>query len=176
MNTLQQELFEWTGPSLVGVDGTPLEVCGQTKISLTLMKRCFQVEVLIVDSLTTEAILGVNFLEQNNILINLGSKQLLFKGDNSSISMQGFNDSESKGYPSIRVVETVRIPPHSELMIIAEMVNSMDRVSYLAETNGGTRPSALVARALVKPKENEVLTKLLNPRDTPTIIKAGIEV
>ena len=136
VNTLQQELSGWTGPSLIGVDGTPLQVCGQTKISLTLMKRCFQVEVLIVDSLTTEAILGVSFLELNNILIDLGSKQLLFKGDNSSISMQGFDDSESSPYPSVRVVETVQIPPRSELMIIAETVNSTDGVSYLAENEG----------------------------------------
>ena len=34
----------------------------------------------------------------------------------------------------------------------------------------------MVVRALVKPKENKVPTMLLNPRDTPTLIKARTEV
>ena len=169
-------LSPWTGPNLVGVDGSPLAVCGQTKISLTLKERNFETEVLVVNSLTTEAILGLNFLQQSNALIDLAKKQLLFKGHSVSVSLQSPHKTESDALPSVRVVETIRLPPRSEIIVMAETVNAVDGRNYLAETKGGSRPAALVARALVESKQSKVPTKLLNPRDTPTTIKAGTEV
>ena len=39
------------------------------------------IEVLLVNSWTTEAIVGMNFFQENNVVFNLGNKHLLFKGD-----------------------------------------------------------------------------------------------
>ena len=68
----------WNGQSLIGVEGTPLQVHGYTKTTIQLAGEQFHVRVIVVDSLTTEAILGMDFLEANDCSIDIGKKQLLF--------------------------------------------------------------------------------------------------
>ena len=168
-------LSPWSERTLVGVEGTPLQVLGQTEIDLTLSGRSFHAEILVVNSLTTEAILGLNFLEENSASIDLGSKRLVFKRHNElSVPLRKRYQPESN--PSIKVLEKVEIPPRSEVLVMGEASNSIDGVTYLAERNNGIRPPALVARALVEPRGGRVPSKLFNPRDQPVTIRAGVEI
>lgn len=80
---------------------SPLQVFGH---DLLLISH-FQIEVLVVSPFTTEAILGVKFLQQYHAVIDLRSKHL--------IPLQKPPKPELKSF--IRVVETIQIPPYSEL-------------------------------------------------------------
>ena len=68
------QLIPWTGPRLVGVEGTPLHVHGYTNISIKLEKDTFHMRITIVDSLTTEAIMGMDFLEESDCTIDIAKK------------------------------------------------------------------------------------------------------
>ena len=121
VNALQPwSLSAWTGPSLVRVDGTLLQVCSRANISL---ERDFEVEVLLVNSLGTEAVLGFNFLQQKSVVIDFGGKQLLFKWNRGSISLQSSSNSEPKAHTSARVVEAHRMPLQSERMVMTKQSN-----------------------------------------------------
>ena len=81
------ELEEWNGKQLVGVEGTPLHVCGITQVQISLGERCFQSQVVVVSGLTADAILGLDFLEANGCTINLVKKTLHFHDCNLSLSL-----------------------------------------------------------------------------------------
>ena len=69
-------LYPWTGQRLVSVEGTSLMVLGSTKLPLQLATTVFSTEVVIADSLTTEGILGLDFLEANRCMIDKSNRVL----------------------------------------------------------------------------------------------------
>ena len=89
------ELEEWNGKQLVGVEGTPLHVCGITQVQISLGGRCFQLQVVIVSGLTVDVILGLDFLEANGCTIDLGKKTLHFQECNLSLSLDTSIQSSS---------------------------------------------------------------------------------
>lgn len=72
------KLSPWTGGKLVGANGTELHVLGKKETQLTLQGRQFPVSIVIVESLTSEGILDLDFLERHHCIINSASGQLLF--------------------------------------------------------------------------------------------------
>ena len=63
-------LETWTGRRLVGVEGTPLRVEGVSTVELQFAGEIFCCPVLIASSLTSEAILGLDFLEANKCTVD----------------------------------------------------------------------------------------------------------
>ena len=64
------ELSPWTGKNLVGVDGTAIRVLGSVRLPLKLNEVIFSADIVVADGLTTDGILGLDFLESNNCTIN----------------------------------------------------------------------------------------------------------
>ena len=60
----QVRLEPWSEQRLVSVDGSPLDVFGQTEVELDLGRCVFQMTVVVVSPLTTEAILGLDFFKE----------------------------------------------------------------------------------------------------------------
>ena len=76
----QDEIKPWSEQQLVGVDGTPLHVLGSAVLYIVLSGKQFSQTMIIVRSLTAEAILGLNFLQDNRAVIDLDKQQLTFSG------------------------------------------------------------------------------------------------
>ena len=55
---------------LVGVDGAPLHVQGSVIVELNILGQTLQQELIVVNALTSEGILGLNFLEANNCVLD----------------------------------------------------------------------------------------------------------
>ena len=72
---IHRDLEPWTGQRLVGVDGTPLQVEGCGKIKLKFGQTVFDHHI---DSLTSEGILGLDFLQRHKCVVNLEEGILQF--------------------------------------------------------------------------------------------------
>ena len=70
-NKKHQELELWMGQQLVGVNGTPLAIRGFAVVEILLSQVTFKHQMLIVDSLVSESILGLDFLQKNRCTIDL---------------------------------------------------------------------------------------------------------
>ena len=57
----------WTGLELVGVKAIPLCVHGLVEVLMHIAEEPFRLTVVVVDGLTTETILGLDFLEIHDI-------------------------------------------------------------------------------------------------------------
>ena len=61
---------------LVGANGSPLLTFGSTLVELELNGAVLPVDVVVVSPLTSEGILGLDFLKKQKAAIDLGSEQI----------------------------------------------------------------------------------------------------
>jgi len=117
-NTAEQSLRPWIGNSLVGVDGTPLTLHGCADITIHLSNIPFTTTIVIADGLTTEAILGLDFLQTNRCVLDMGQRTLQVSRY-PPIPLSPPQPHPSSSPLIVSLVDTVRIPPASELEVLA---------------------------------------------------------
>ena len=171
----QKELTPCPEHRLVGVDGTPLQVHGRATVCLDLAGESFELEAIVVSPLTSEAILGLDFLQKQQATIDIGRQWISF-GESGDKYAPLRKPAEGKSVHHLRVVETVQIPPCSEVMVTASTTETIEGGSWLVESDWGRRPPAAVARALVEPRSGRVPVRLLNARAETVTVKAGAEI
>ena len=75
-----QEITSSSSLKLVGADGSPLSVYGKARVNLEVDGEKMAIDAAIVSPLTSEAILGLDFLKEHKALIDIPQKQL-YLGD-----------------------------------------------------------------------------------------------
>ena len=145
----EPKLEPWSEQRLVSVDRSPLDVMGQTKVALHLGKDVFQTMVVVVSPLTTEAILGLDFLKNNRATIDLGAAQLRLGDVNRplKLDLHGPTPAGCRTQPSqsVRAISSLRLPPYSEQLVMAAVVadDPLNEGLWLLEGQmGGRLPGA----------------------------------
>ena len=169
------KLEPWTEYRLVGVDGSPLQVYGQARVDIELEGEKLSGDVVVVSPLTSEAILGLDFLRRHDAVIKVKEKQLTLGGNDCVLPLSEANSLSSSSYLPIRAVETIEVPPYSEMDVMATVEQPAAGV-WLLEGVAEGRPAALTARALVTPRSGQVRVRLLNPRPERVKIYKGSKI
>ena len=65
---------------MVGVEGTPLSVRGKATADVSFGSECFQVPVIVVDQLSADVTLGLDFLADHQCTIDTASRMLSVGG------------------------------------------------------------------------------------------------
>lgn len=73
---------------LVGAEGSPLQVFGGASVTLVLNGVSMPLDVMIVSPLTSEGILGLDFLKDQGATIDLNSEQISLRKHDIAISMR----------------------------------------------------------------------------------------
>ena len=86
---------------LIGVQGIPLQLHGLAQVSIKIGDEMFVTKVIVADSLTTDVILGRDFLREQQCTIEMGgSKDVLhFKGRGVAIALDS-KSTENHGIDS----------------------------------------------------------------------------
>ena len=122
--------------------------------------------MVVVRSLTAEAILGLDFLQTNQAVIDLEQQRLSFRGCRETISLGAKSPVTTA---MVCAVETISIPPHSELEVMGQVRDMPSGEVWLLEEIPDNQQTTHVARALVSRSEL-VPVRLLNHRpETLTI-------
>ena len=172
-------MSQYTGPSLVGVDGTPLRVEGKALVSISLGTSVFISCVIVVAQLSTEAILGLDFLEKHQCVIDVKAHQLTLDGCVSIPFQSGPRESDVAHNPqdpiSVSCVQTIHIPPHSEIMLEGSTQHPVSG-TWLVEAVP-TKSNIVAARSLVQPDHTSVIpVRILNPSAEGITIHKGTKV
>ena len=170
-----EELKPCPEQRLLSVDGSPLHVHGKAEVELCLAGECFKVETMVVSPLTSEAILGLDFLRKYKATISLGDEELFLAKGKLRVPLRSSTRKEKSTHP-IRAVEEFHIPPRSEMIIMAQMSEPVNEGSWMVVSEWSDRPPAAVARALVTPKWGKVPVRLLNPREESVTVGAGAAI
>ena len=172
VNVTGQALSSWTGPPLVGVEGTKLDTWGTTTVEISFAGEVFRFPVLVVSSLTSSAILGLDFLEANRCVLEMTSKTLRFPDREISVGFQETSPEPHILQARVTLGETLRIPPFSEMEVMAKVRSDIGEGTWLLEECASKSLPIHVARAVVNPKSSTVPVRLLNLSSaTATVFK-----
>ena len=156
------ELQPGISRQLVSVDGTPLQICGSAVVPVQLADRTYDINIVVAEGLTTEAILGLDFLEAHLCILDLGRRTLSFDGCNT-IPFRAAPTNKPTIPLKVSLVESICIPATSELEIMAHVSGLQGSQACLLEQAQYKRLPVRVARALVTPTVGGVPVRLLNP-------------
>ena len=115
------ELRTATGKNLVGVQGTPLQLNGTTRINIELCSKKFSSDIIMADSLTADIILARHFMKVNKCTIEMTPmKDLLHFKQHGKVVPIKSKQSNSTQDLSVDVVQNsdLEIPACSEMEII----------------------------------------------------------
>ena len=165
-------LKPWSAAKLISAAGAPLTVHGSASIQLKLGNEGFITEVLVVSPLTSEAILGLDFLMEYQASIDLPSRTLHLKERGCNIPLQDPTMlHKATSELTVRAVRTVEVPPCSTLQVTGDIGKGVEGAWLVEEALGKNLPLA-VAHALVEPKSKTVPLCVLNMSGDPVTVYA----
>ena len=101
------------------MDGTHLAVHGSCVIPVCIDGKVFNHPVYVMSDITTEALLGLDFLESHQCSFDAGKKTLTFSESGTKVPLQKGDDMENINSIdtnlTLRLKSTVKVPPLSEL-------------------------------------------------------------
>ena len=169
--------------SFVLADGSGLKVYDQVQVDLEIGDRLIAQELVVAELGAASAILGLDFLENNDAALRPSRGHLLI-GDGS---VPAYHEGLRMGVLRISLAEAVSIEPRSikimdanmevnargvEKMVLQEGdVGVVERATSLLESKGG-----LVSNGLVRIQDGKVLVNLMNVHDQPIFIPKGSSV
>ena len=176
------ELKEWGGCNrLVGVNGSPLHVQGIVLVHLSLSKNVvFENKFLVVEGMTVEAILGLDFLETFKCMIDSGERKISFPKEKLVLPLLDVNQKVSKTVGLV-LQRKLTIPAESEAEVMVEVssggVGDTPVVgTWLVERGQTGRCDVLVARAVVCPTGSTVPLRVFNPHKEAVRLGKGLKI
>ena len=160
---------------LVGVQGSPLDICGTTEVRITLSEEEFDTLVYVVDSLTTEVILGRDFLKKHSCVIDVGQNLIQFGGRGLTMALDSEAGGQQVAFVSVMLESELKVPAYSEMEVVAKVPRAASNRSWIVEGEVDQKV-VLVARSIVHPEGQEVPLRLLNPRKDAITAKRGTVV
>ena len=161
-------LETWTGPRLVSVDGSALQILGGAKVTLRVEDAVVSLYVVVTDNLTTEGILGIDFLRHNRCIIDLSSSTLTL-ADGKVIQL--LHKASIKR--DVQLVTTIRIPPRNEIEVTGNS-HSLPSGFWLLEGQPlSPHQSVIATRAVLKSSTDSVPVRLLNTGEQTVIVHKG---
>ena len=132
-------------------------------------------KMVVVSPLTSEAILGVDFLQDQQAVIDLGRKSLCLKESGCDLLLDGPPPASScTRSQQVRTVATVEVPPRCVMEVSAYLESAAEGVWIVEEMPGDSQLA--VARAVVQPTSASIPVRILNMSDEPTTLYAGSAV
>ena len=153
---------------LVGVDGIPLQVRGSATVGFSVCGLTVKQKFILADSLTSQGILGMDFLESNHCILDLAEGKLS-AGGQSIFLHPHLGDKQEVAHVDITAEETVTISPVSEMEIMGNM-NVECSGTWLVEDRVAKKPPIFVARAVVLPQHGKLPIRVLNLTSQAIII------
>ena len=142
----QSTLEPWNGPQLVGANGTPIRVHGTAMVNLTMAHKTFPTQVVVAESLTAEAIMGLDFLEKNKCVIQADKRMLTFASDGRSVPMIRPSTQTHAARTSVNLLQSLQIPACSEQEVMARMEGKICGGTWMIESEQSMKLPVLVAR------------------------------
>jgi len=134
---------------LVGVDGAPLQVQGSVTVELEMSGQTFAQELIVANALTSEGIVGLNFLEANECVLNLPQGEMCVRG--AKISLQAKGLCQQTAQVQVVLPETFTIAATSEVEVLGMMPMACEGI-WMVEMKPLKKPQVIVAEPLLHPR------------------------
>ena len=137
-----------TGPQLTGVENSPILIQRVATIDMTLAGEVFSADFLVASGFITQAILGLDFLQETKCVINTEQGVLQIKGKAMPL-LEGTNQQHCALVSTVKAQETIEISPFSEMEMCAITPDTINNsIDWLLEALPH-RDTTMVATAVV---------------------------
>ena len=164
--------------NFVMADGSGLTTLGEANVGLQVGDTTYPLTVIVADLGGRSAILGLDFIEENDITLKLSRGRLVLGGETVLLH----RENAKKGCCRISVGHTLSIPPRSCRVVAMEVdigVRPVDRkvargicavecLPTLAEATG-----LVMDPGLVRVQDGKVPVNLINVHDEPIHLHKG---
>ena len=157
------------------MQGTLLKSNGQADVKLQLGSQQSPVNVLVVEGLSVDLVLGRDFLKKHQCSVQLGERDFLRVNQSGLLIPLGTgNESHQEASIAVIATETPCNPPLCEMETLAKVLAMADERTLLMELNMPGKCSPVVAaRAMVTPQYKCVHVNALNSQDGPMTRRKG---
>ena len=158
---------------LVTAGGMPLTVHGCASVNLILGQETFESEVVVASPLTSEKIIGIDFLLKEQAAIDILAGRLHLRGRGCDVKLKSpasVNDQVAH-YP-IGSAETVELPPRSMMQIMGSVKVPTKGVWLLEGPIKKSLP-VTVTCTLVEPTNTRIPVHVVNPLEEPITVYSG---
>ncbi|KAL5460388.1 hypothetical protein EMCRGX_G033834 [Ephydatia muelleri] len=173
---IHTELKPWSGTKLIGPDGTAIAVQGTTTVTIMVGDGSFIADVVVVDGLIAEVLLGLDFLEQHNCTIQAGERLLTLKNGKIVIPLTSSDTVRKSPRMVVNLLQSVHIPPWSEIEVMAAGCGDVSSGVWIVEPTTNGKLPVLVARTVATPQNGCIPVRLLNLSSTSTKVSKGTTV
>ena len=120
---------------LVGVDGMPIRVRGSILIQFSIGSMEFNHEFVVADHITAEAIFGLDFLEANKCVLDLSKQEMTIRNEVLELKPSPANAIVQQQCATVTVMNTIVVPPSSEMEVMAHVNTQGNGPDYLRVLN-----------------------------------------
>ena len=149
---------------------------GAANFHVVLEQQQFDVCFLVADSLTTEAILGRDFLRDNHCVIDVGRNLIKFDTTGLTLKLLCSPGDSQIAHVSVVVDSVLQVPGCSEMDIMAKVPSAATGGTWIVESSQANSKVVMIARTLVTPTDQAVLVRLLNPRPEKITVNKGTTI
>ena len=168
-------LNQWSEKPLVGVSGEQLQIQGIAEVSIQLANKCFQISLVVVNGLTTDAIIGLDFLEAHNCTLTIGDRLLHIPSCKSPIPVCGSTHSSTPTQVYAILAACESVPAYSEKEVMVSIPQYCKDKSHVLEAME-TKVTIMAARTLVHPTTNTIPVRLLNLSGEAVTLYEGTKI
>ena len=129
-----------------------------------------------------DAIVGLDFIQKHNCVIDSGKKLLRFPAVNLSVGLHGVRAAADKNTPQnmesvgLITMQNILVPPESEMELMVKAAGSVTEGVWMVENNSASFHGVIVARAVACPKDWLISIRVINPRHCSLPLKKGVEL
>ena len=159
------------------VMGESLSLCGQTKVDLMVGRHVRSHTVFVVQGMTQECLLGTDFLEQYQCVIDVRGRTMTIEGETVSLDRMS---GRCMATCHVFVQETTVIPPYHELRLQVQLEDENTNGDYVGLFQPKTEMSThygLLFVCYVSPVHNgKAVVQLVNPSSVPATLHSQEKV
>ena len=161
---------------LSDVTGRRSPLYGPTEVFLEIGSERIQQTVFVADNLSDDVILGLDFLKQNNCIldfergsIRIGTEYIAFSEESGAGGGNRFPPRALR----VRVLTPVTVHPGTERLVHCKPVGQKFDSLGIVEAGALNRAGLVVGRSVVDPHARSVQILVANVTDKPIRIRAG---
>ena len=121
--------------NLISAGGTALTIHGCATVDLQLDNEVYSTEVVVVSPLISEGILGLNFLHEQNAVIDLASKTLHMRENGHVMKLGDLKEARNSTLePQVRAATTMEVPSRTCLQTTATLTATVEGIWVMEDT------------------------------------------
>ena len=113
------KMEQWNGGTLVGVNGSPVDVEGVVSIDILVGGQRLAVEFVVVSTLSVQSLLGIDFLKKHACIIDVPNMVMQYHGLKIPLETAGCEEVDLVCQAVATLMENVTVPAWSEVEVLA---------------------------------------------------------